>query len=276
MWQLLSIEWHKLWRLATVRLSLLLFIIFPIVWAYAPGVVDVYGFYIISAYQVPALSLLSSMEFLLPLLVAIVSASLLGVEVSYHTLPTVLLRPVSRSKLFLAKLSIAVLFPFILLAFLLVTSLFITSPVCLLCHFNLLNESICTNACYGYGAFIGGTGLGAGELVGVGEMLPLTALKELGIAYALAAASLVPISCLAMFFTVVFGQGVSGALATIALLIFMRLLVVWPQLERYLLTTHLNAYVHPTESLGWTLAGLGIYGSIFAAWAMFIFERKDI
>ncbi len=256
MWQLLNIEWGKLWRLASVRLSLILFIFFPIVWAYAPGVIDIYGFYVISAYQVPALSLLSSMEFLLPLLVAIVSASLLGVEVSHHTLPTVLLRPVSRSKWFLAKLTIAVLFPFILLAFLLGASLLIAFP-------------------YGYSAFIGGTGLGAGELVGVGEMFPLTALKELGVAYTLAATSLVPISCLAMFFTVVFGQGVSGALATIALLIFMRLLVVWPQLERYLLTTHLNAYIHPTESLGWTLAWLGIYGSIFAAWAMFIFERKD-
>ncbi len=258
MWQLLSIEWGKLWRLATVRLSFFLFIFFPIVWAYAPGVIDVYGFYVISAYQVPALSLLSSMEFLLPLLVAIVSSSLLGAEVGYHTLPTVLLRPVSRSSWFLAKLTIAVIFPFILLAFLLVVSL--------LAGFRLPN---------GYEAFIGGTGLGAGELVGIGEMLPLTALKELGYAYTLAAASLVPVSCLALFFTVVFGQGVSGALATVTLLIFMRLLVVWPQLERYLLTTHLNAYVSPIESLGWTLFGLGVYGSIFAAWSMFIFERKD-
>lgn len=256
MWKLLSIEWNKLWHLMSVRLSLALFIFFPVIWAYAPGVIDVYGLYVISAYQVPALSLLSSMEFLLPLLIAIISSSLLGIEANYHTLPTILLRPISRSRWFFAKLAVVVLFPFILLIFLLIVSLLIAFP-------------------YGYEAFFGGTGLGVGELVGIGKMLPLTALKELVYAYALAAASLVPISCIAMFFTVVFGQGVSGALATISSLIFMRLLIVWPQLERYLLTTHLNAYAQPTESLGWTLAWLGIYASVFAAWALFIFERKD-
>ena len=45
----------------------------PLLWAYAPGIFEVYGFFLVSGFQVPALSLLSSMEFLMPLLIAIIA-----------------------------------------------------------------------------------------------------------------------------------------------------------------------------------------------------------
>lgn len=253
---LIGIEFGKLFRLVSLRFSFVLLLIFPIVWGYAPGVVEVYGFYVISAFQVPGLALLTSMEFLLPLLVAIASAELLGLEMSFGTLPTVLLRPVSRSQWLTAKLLIAILSPFVLLLFLLVVSLLIGAPL-------------------GYGTFVGGTGVGVGGLLGEGTMLPGEAFGELVRAYLIAGCSLVPISVLSMLFTVVFMHAAGGALATLSLLITMRLLVVFPWLEPYLLTSQLDAYVEPVAGLGWVLSLLLCYAAAFAVVAVLLFERKD-
>jgi len=120
---LLRMEVGKLGRLASVRFALVVLAVFPWLWAYAPGVFDVYGFFIVSGFQVPALSLLSSMSFLLPLLVAIAAAELLGLEIQHGTLPTVLLRPVTRSQWLLAKLLVASAIPFLGLGWFLLASL---------------------------------------------------------------------------------------------------------------------------------------------------------
>jgi ABC-2 type transport system permease protein len=253
---LLNIELGKIFRLSSLRFSLILLALFPVLWAYAPGIIHVYGFYVVSAYQVPALALLSSMEFLLPLLVAIASAELLGLELSFHTLPTMLLRPVTRSRWLIAKLLVAALYPFLLLACLFFFALLVGAPL-------------------GYGGFVGGTGLGAGGLAGQGLMSAGAALLELLKAYAVAGCSLLPVSLLAILFTVLFMNAAAGALATLATLIFMKLLVVLPGLEPYLLTTQLNAYIKPVANLGWVLVLLLVYSAAFAALAVTLFERKD-
>ncbi|MEX2536161.1 MAG: ABC transporter permease [Trueperaceae bacterium] len=253
---LLRMEFGKLVRLGSLRFSLLLLVIFPLLWSYAPGIFDVYGFYLVSGYQVPALGLLSSMEFLLPLLVAITSAELLGIEMSYGTLPTILLRPVSRSRWLLAKLIVSSLYPFLLLLFLLLVSLI-------------------TGAFYGYGSFVGGTGLGAGGILGEGLMQPAPALAEIVWAYAVAAISLIPISLLAVLFTVMFMSAAGGALATLGTLIAMKLLVVFPAIEPYLLTSQLSSYVAPVAGMGWVVLLIFVYCTAFAVAAVVLFERKD-
>jgi ABC-2 type transport system permease protein len=253
--KILGIEFGKLLRLSSIRFTLAVVVIFPILWAYAPGIFNTYGFYMVSAYQVPALSLLSSMEFLLPLLVAIVSAELLGIEMAYHTLPTILLRPVTRSQWLTAKLIVVVVYPFILLAIFFLISLLAGAP-------------------FGYGSFIGGTGLGAGGILGQGTMSAGAALGELIRAYLVAACSLIPIGLLAILFTVIFMNVAAGALATLGVLIIMQLLVVFPGLEPFLLSAQLSAYAAPT-ALGWTFATLGLYCAVFAAFAVVLFERKD-
>ena len=189
---------------------------------------------------------------------AITSAELLGLEISYGTLPTVLLRPVTRSQWLLAKIFVAALLPFLILAFLFGVSLLAGAPT---------QE--------GFGAFFGGTGVGSSGLLGEGVLAPGAALRELLRAYLIAASSLVPISLLAILFTVLFMNASAGALATLSVLIFMQLLVVFPGLEPYLLTAQLNAYVAPVAGLGWTLALIALYCAIFAAVAVVIFERKD-
>jgi ABC-2 type transport system permease protein len=253
---LLAIEFTKLLRLNSLRFSLLVLLIFPALWAYAPGIYRLYGYYVVSAYQVPALSLLSSMQFLLPLLVAIASAELVGMEMTFNTLPTILLRPLTRSQWLLSKIIVAILFPFLLLLFFFVVSLLAGAPL-------------------GYGSFVGGTGVGMGGLTGEGMLAPATALVELARAYLVAALSLVPISLLAIFLTVLLMNAAAGALATLAVLILMQLLVAFSWLEPFLLTTQLSAYVSPLESWVRPMILISFYSAVFAALAVVLFERKD-
>ena len=253
---LLRMEFSKLARLTSVRFGLLLVLVFPVLWAYAPGIFEVYGFFLVSAFQVPALSLLSSMQFLLPLLVAITAAELLGVELANGTMPTILLRPVTRPQWLAAKLIVVAAYPFLIMAAFLVASLIAGSP-------------------YGFGSFVGGTGLGDAGLLGAGIMQPGGALRELLQGYAVAALALVPVGLLAVLFTVVFMNAAGGALATLSVLIFMQLLVVFPRLEQYLLTTQLNAYQFAVNGIPWAIALMVVYSALFAAVSVVLFERKD-
>lgn len=253
---LLRMEIGKLGRLASVRFGAVVLIVFPLLWAYAPGIFDVYGFFLVSGFQVPALALLSSMEFLLPLLIAITCAELVGMEISHGTLPTVLLRPVTRAQWLLAKLLVASAYPFLALAFFLLTSL-------------------AAGAFFGFGPFVGGTGLGRQGLLGAGTMMPVDAWREVALAYLMAAYSLVPIGLLAVLFAVILMNAAGGALATLATLIVMQLLIVFPAVTPYLLTTQLSAYVQPASPLGWVVALIAVYCAAFAAAAVIVFERKD-
>ncbi len=253
---LLRMELGKLGRLGSVRFGLVVLALFPWLWAYAPGVFDVYGFFIVSGFQVPALSLLSSMAFLLPLLVAIAAAELLGLEMQHGTLPTILLRPVTRSQWILAKLLVATVVPFFALAW-------------------FLLASVVAGAWFGFGPFVGGTGLGRDGLLGVGMLLPADAWLEIGRAYLVAAFALVPIGLLSVLFAVLFMNAAAGALATLATLIVMELLVVVPALSPYLLTSQLAAYVAPADGFGAVAALIAVYAAAFAAAAVVVFERKD-
>jgi len=55
----------------------------------------------------------------------------------------------------------------------------------------------------------------------------------------------------------------------------MQLLVVFPGIEPYLLTTQLNAYAKPVANMGWVAALIALYCAAFAAFAVVLFERKD-
>jgi len=253
---LLRMEFGKLGRLASVRFSAIVLVVFPLLWAYAPGIFDVYGFFLVSGFQVPALALLSSMEFLLPLLIAITCAELIGIELNHGTLPTVLLRPVTRAQWLLAKLLVASVYPFLALSF-------------------FLAASLVAGAAFGYGPFVGGTGLGRQGLLGAGTMLPADAWLEILQAYAVAAYSLMPIGLLAVLFAVLLMNAAGGALATLATLIVMQLLVVFPAITPYLLTTQLSAYVEPASPIGWVVTLVAFYCAAFAAAAVIVFERKD-
>lgn len=253
---LLRMEADKLWRLSSVRFSLLALLLLALLWAYAPGIFEAYGFFVVSAYQVPALALRSSMQFLLPLLVAISSAELLGIEVGYGTLPTILLRPVTRQQWLVAKIVVIVVYTLLLVAFVFVVSL-------------------AAGALAGYGPFVGGVGLTDADLLGSGVTEPAVALAQLGRAYLVASLSLVPVALLSLLLTVVFMSAAAGALATLGSLIVMNLLVIFPWLEPFLLSVHLSAFNAPVAGMRWVISLLVLYGVAFATAAVVLFERRD-
>jgi ABC-2 type transport system permease protein len=258
--KLLGIELFKFSRLSSLRFSLIVLLFFPPLWAYAPGIFEKYNVYLVSAYQVAALSLSSSMVFLLPLLVAITSAELLGVEMQYHTLPTILLRPVTRSQWLLAKLIIIVFYPFVFLSLLLLISLLVGAPL-------------------GYGSFVGGTGVGEAGLLGQGTMTPGAAIMEILRAYVLAGYSLVPIGLLSLLFTVIFRNVAAGALATLSALIVMQLLDIFSWLKPFLLSQQLDIYLNyaqmSSKEIIIAFAAIGLYAAVFAVFSTVTFERRD-
>lgn len=253
---LLPLELGKLFRLASLRFSTLLLLLLALLWAYAPGIFDVYGVFLVSGWQVPSLSLLSGMEFLFPLVVATVSAELLGLEITQGTLRATLLRPVPRMRWLLAKLGAAALLPFILLLFVLLVSLLAGIP-------------------YGYGDFQGGTGLGAFGLTGAGVTASGAALKEVLQAYVTAAFSLVPISMLSLLLTAVFMNAAGGALATLGVLIVSGLLNVFTVLTPYLPATLLNTYMLSAGQLPGPLLLTAAWALLFGGAALSVFSRKD-
>lgn len=255
--QLVRFELSKVFYLKSLRLSLLLFAVFPLLWAYAPGIFNVYGFFVVSGFQVPGLALRSSMEFLLPLLVAVASAELFGLEVQYGTLTTMLLRPVARGQWLMAKVLASCVYPFVLL-------------------YALLLMSLAAGAFFGFAAFQGGTGVGSSGLVGMGLMTPRAALLELLRAYTIAAYSLLPISLLALLASVLLMRATAGALAALATLIIMRLLIVFPNLEPYLLTSQLDAYVRESRSLLASMLYVAMHMLVFIIAAVLVFDRKDV
>lgn len=252
-------EFSKLWHIHALRVSVALLLCFPIIWLFAPDAARMSAYEgnqaIISAYQVPTLALFDTMPIFLPLLVAIASASLIGLEINHNTLPTMLLRPITRSQWLFAKMLVAIICPFIILALLLLVSL--------LCGFQ-----------YGYGSFIGGTGLGEYGWIGIGQMSPLQALWELLRGYFLAGMTLIPISLMALALAIIFMNGSSGALATITIVIAMNLLKVFPVLERFLLNSYLVVYGAPPQGVVWFFTLL-VYSAVPAVIAMIIFERRD-
>jgi len=249
-------ELGKLVRLRSVQIGLLAALVLPILWAFAPGLRAQHGLELVSGWQVPALSLITGMDFLFPFLTAMAAAEVLGSEVSMGTLKSVLLRPSPRSRLLGAKIVVVLVYPFILLLVSLLGSLLAGVP-------------------FGLGSFFGGTGLGEGSFAGVGQITPTGAFMELLRAHALAGVVLWPLSALAMLYAVVFLSTTSAALAAVSTLLLMRLLIAFPAIQPFLLTSYLDLYIRPDAvTLGLQL--LSIYTVGFALLALLIFERKDI
>ena len=256
MFRLVRFEVYKLFRLRSVRLGLLFALLLPFLWALAPGLKEVYGLVLASGWQVVSLSLLAGMEFLFPFLVVMAASEALGSEVAQGTLKSLLLRPLSRTHLLLAKLFAVLLYPFVLRGASFLGGVLAGMP-------------------YGLGAFYGGTGLGEGGFAGVGLLSPQAALAELLKAHLLAGAVLLPLAALALLYGTVFLSTTASALAAVATLLLMRLLVAFPALTPFLLTTYLDLYLRP-EAVGLGLPLLLLYTLGFALLAALVFEQKDL
>lgn len=249
-------EMYKLFRLRSVQLGLMAAFLLPFLWALAPGLKEVYGLVLASGWQVVSLSLMAGMEFLFPFLVVMAASESLGSEISQGTLKSLLLRPLPRTALLLAKLLGVLLYPFVLLAVSFAGSLLAGLP-------------------HGLSGFYGGTGLGQGGFAGAGFVSPQQALGELLHAHLLAGVVLLPLVALALLYAAAFLSTTASALAAVATLLLMRLLVAFPALTPFLLTTYLDLHLRP-QAAGLGLPLLFIYTLVFALLAALVFERKDL
>ena len=261
----LSLEFRKLLGFRSVRLGLLVTFILPAILTLAPdeGIAQVIGadILLVSGWQVPGMSLYLMMPFLFPLLAAVTCAEIIGGEKDWGTLAPLLLRPVSRSRIALSKLFVAILYPFLLL------------------FSTMIGGLLIGGLRYGFGGFIGGTGLGDGAFTGVGELEPLGAFAELFRGYLIAGAVLAPISAMAILFGVIYLNTAAAALSSVAIILLMGILKVFTWLRPLLLTEHLDAY-SPLRQNSFTvtqsLVLLGMYTLVCAISTLLIFDRKDI
>ncbi|WP_293911630.1 ABC transporter permease [Deinococcus sp.] len=254
---LISLEFRKLLGSRSVRLAAVLCLLLPWIWPLAPRLKEIYKLIIVSGWQVPTLALETVAPFLLPLLVALTCAEMIGTEIAQGTLAPLILRPVNRSRVILAKLITALLYPAILLTI-------------------LFFGSLIAGARFGFGDFTGGTGIGPGLFVGVGELSSGAAFAEVARAYLLAALSLMPIAALAVLFAVIYLSTAAAALATLATINIMTLLVVFPEaLQKILITTYLDLYTRQGD-IGQPIILMIIYTIGFSVMAVFAFEKRDL
>ncbi|WP_407569716.1 ABC transporter permease [Deinococcus altitudinis] len=254
---LLGLEFRKLLGARSVRIALIISFLIPWIWALAPRLQQVYGLVLTSGFQVPAISLITSVQFVLPLFVALSCAEMIGTEVAQGTLAPLLLRPIDRNRVILAKLITALLYPALLLVV-------------------LLLGSFIAGLRLGYGDFTGGTGLGPGGFIGQGALTSAMALSQVLRGYALGALVMAPIAALAMLYGVVFLNTSAAALATIATLQIMRLLTVFPEgFQQILLTTHLDLFLRQ-GNISQSLILLVIYTVGFCLLSIFAFDRRDV
>jgi ABC-2 type transport system permease protein len=200
------------------------------------------------------------MDFLFPFLTALAAGEVLGYEASIGTLKSLLLRPNPRWRLLLAKLLVVLLFPFMLVLASLLGSLVVGIP-------------------FGFASFTGGTGLIGYDpttaFLGSGYVSVGQAILEVVRAHALAAIILWPIAVLSLLYCVVFLSTTSAALAAISTFLLMRLLVAFPAIQPFLLTSYLGLYLD-LSNLNLGLSLLLIYTVGFGLLAMLSFERKDV
>jgi ABC-2 type transport system permease protein len=254
---LLGLEFRKLIGARSVRIALLLSFLIPWIWSLAPRLQQVYGLVLTSGFQVPAISLITSVQFVLPLFVALSCAEMIGTEVAQGTLAPLLLRPIDRNRVILSKLITALLYPAVLLLVLLV-------------------GSFLAGLRFGYADFVGGTGLGPGGFIGQGALGSGAALGQVLRGYLLGALVMAPISALAMLYGVAFLNTAAAALATIATLQIMRLLTVFPEsFQQILLTTHLDLFLRQ-GNIATSLILLIIYTAGFCLLSIFAFDRRDV
>lgn len=254
---LIALEFRKLWSARSVRLALALCLLLPWVWPLAPRLEAVYRLVIVSGWQVPSLALVTAAPFLLPLLVALSCSEVLGTEVAQGTLAPLLLRPLRRSSVMLAKLVSALLYPALLLL-------------------TLLLGSLLAGLRFGYGDFIGGTGVGPGLFVGQGHLSVAEAFGQVARAYALTALALMPIATLSVLYSALLLNTAASALCTLATLQIMNLLVVFPEaLQKLLLSSYLGVTTQQ-GNLALPISVLLAYTLVFAIASLAVFERRDL
>lgn len=203
-------------------------------------------------------SLFALVTFLLPLLASMSGSQTIAGEAENGTLRTVLMQPVRRGSVLLAKWMVANLYIAIGLVILAVGSL------------------IAGGAIYGLKPMI----LLSGQAVGVGESIWLIFLAYLFVLVGMAA-----VVSLAMAFSTLTNSGLTAVAAALVLVIIMLILgslSVFDFLRPYLFTTHFDAWMNFfRQPVVWApirdaLINFAVWSVGMTGIAWLIFRRKDI
>lgn len=252
-------EFGKLFRFRSVQAGLIATMLVPLLWAFAPGLLDRFDLVLVSGWQVPGLSLRQGISFFFPFLVSMAVAEIVGSEVSMGTLKSLLLRPSPRWKLLSSKIVVALSYPFILL------------------FASMLGSLIFGGITSGLGSFFGGTGVTATEFQGEGVMSPGFALAELVRAHLLAGLSLWPLAAMTLLFSVIFLSTTSSALASIATQQILAMVsIAIPSIFSYIFTNYQSLFSNPPGTLAFGTILMLIYTAGFSILAVMLFEKKDI
>ncbi len=207
------------------------------------------------------LILVAVIQILLPLLIAMVVGGLVANEIKAGTMRTLLLRPISRMQLLVAKFVAAWIYTIALCLFVLLTA-----------------------AALAYAVFEGGDMISI-EADGLVIFSHVEALGRLALAYAWAAAGRCVVATIAVMFSCLFDNGLTAAGLTVAVLIVFSALENIPYFdtwEPYFLTWQLHLYQLALQAdIDWLLAarkalGLGVYSAVAFAVSAVAFLRRDI
>jgi ABC-2 type transport system permease protein len=206
--------------------------------------------------------LMNSLFFHIPLLISFVAGDILAGEATAGTYRLILTRPVSRTKVFLAKYAAVLIYTFLFVVFL---------------------------ACLSIGlAYVL---LGSGDLIVIDRIILILPEAEVAwrflIAYALAFWAMITIASISFFFSSFVENAIGPIIATMGMLILFLIVSSIPLdmftfIKPYLFTDYLNLWQKafhdpiPWNAIGKAVMVFGIYSfaSVFAAWIIFI--RKDI
>jgi ABC-2 type transport system permease protein len=206
--------------------------------------------------------LMNSLWVQIPVLISFVAGDQLAGEATGGTYRLILIRPTSRTRIFLAKYITTVIYTILFVGFL----GFLSSGLALAL-------------------------LGSGDLFVMGQgilVLPESeVLSRFGLAYCFAAWAMITIASIAFFFSSFVENAIGPIVGTIGVLIVFTLITVLPvELfavpRKYLFTYHMNIWQKAfADPIPWNdiLIGVAYLGgtslaSVLAAWA--IFTRKDI
>jgi ABC-2 type transport system permease protein len=206
--------------------------------------------------------MMNSLWFHIPLLISFVAGDQLAGEATAGTYRLLLIRPVSRTKIFFVKYAASVLYTVIFVGFLGLFSVGLALAL-----------------------------LGGGDLLVIERGLLLLPADDVAwrfvAAYILAMWSMLTIASLAFFFSSFVENAIGPIIATMGVLIVFQIVSVLPldafqSIRSYLFTPYLNlwqkvfAYPVSWEEVAQGGAYLGAYSlaSVMAAWAIFV--RKDI
>ncbi|HTY37727.1 MAG TPA: ABC transporter permease subunit [Bacteroidota bacterium] len=207
-------------------------------------------------------NMMNSLWIHIPLLISFVAGDQLAGEATAGTYRLILVRPVSRTRIFLSKYATTVIYTLVFVSFMALLSVGLSLAL-----------------------------LGGGDLIvilrGILVIPESDVLWRFLVGYLLAAWAMITIASLAFFFSSFVENAIGPIISTMGVNMIFLLITVIPldffqDLKPYVFTNYMNVWQKafedpvPWDSIGSSVAVLGAYSLVFVVAAWLIFRRKDI